>query len=93
MNEISKRQDQYASKSAQTLKIQVAKEVKSVFVTALKCIEMKFGRDFEGFEIMRAEILRAGNDAIRHVEDVLDNRYNVELVPTITTINFNKDQG
>lgn len=92
MNEIQKRTDRYAVQSATNLKAQVAKEVKSVFITALKCIEMKFGRDFDGFEAIRAEILRAGNDAIRRVEDVLDTRYNIEIVPTVIKVQFTPEQ-
>ena len=49
---------------------------------------MRFGRNFEGFESIRSEILRIGNEAIRQSEVVIDNGYNVEIVPEVLTINF-----
>lgn len=84
----SKKTDNISIKAANLLKAQVAKEIKNVFITALRCIEMRFGRNFEGFESIRSEILRAGNEAIRQSEIVIDNGYNVEIVPQVLTINF-----
>ena len=48
--------------------------VKDVYKTALDSIELRFGRDFEGFKEIRSRILRAGNNAIRKIEAVLDEK-------------------
>jgi hypothetical protein len=48
--------------------------IKAVYKTALDSIELRFGRDFEGFQVLRAKILRAGNDAVRKVEALLDEQ-------------------
>jgi hypothetical protein len=83
-----KKLDNVSLRATALLKAQMAKQIKNVFITALRCIEMRFGRNFEGFESIRSEILRAGNEAIRQVEVVIDNGYNVEIVPEVLTINF-----
>ena len=48
--------------------------IKQIYKTALESIELRFGRDFEGFSAMRARILRAGNDAVRKIEAYLDEK-------------------
>jgi hypothetical protein len=85
---ITKKTDNASLRAANLLKTQMAKQIKSVFITALKCIEIRFGRNFDGFESIRSEILRMGNEAIRQSEVVIDNGYNVEIVPEVLTINF-----
>jgi hypothetical protein len=92
MKKIEKNNEAHAIRSAAVLKSDVAKEITKVFGTALRCIEIKFGRHFEGFEVLRAEILRSGNDSIRKIGDVIDNRYNVEMIPEIVTINFSNKE-
>ncbi len=91
MKDITKKDDAYSVKSADFLKTLVNKEIKNVFSKALRCIEMRFGNEFEGFQAIRAEILRAGNDAIRETERIIDERFNVESVPSFITVKFNKD--
>jgi hypothetical protein len=90
MQEIEKKVDMYSIKSANLLKTLVEKEIKGVFKNALRCIEMRFGRDFEGFETIRRDILRSGNDSIRKVSEMIDGNFNVEQIPDIHTINFKK---
>lgn len=48
--------------------------IKAVYKVALDSIELRFGRDFEGFKELRARILRTGNDAIRKIEAVFDEK-------------------
>lgn len=64
-----------------TLKKQVEHEVRKVFRTALTCIEMRFGDDFDGFPALRAQILRVGNDAIRELSRIIDEEYNLQIIP------------
>lgn len=67
----------------------IEKRIKKVFVTALKCVEIKFGKEFPGYEELRAEILREGNDAIRDLRELINRAYNIEEVPQeVLTIKF-----
>jgi hypothetical protein len=45
-------------------------KIKHVFKTALRCIEIKFGTQFDGYDQMRREILRVGNNAIRELREL-----------------------
>jgi hypothetical protein len=54
------------------LKKYISGNIKSVYKTALDAIELRFGRDFDGFKELRKTILRSGNDAIRKIENLLD---------------------
>jgi len=81
-------------RGAELLKAQLQKHIKHVFVSALRCVEIKFGKDFEGYEAMRGEILRVGNDAIRNLHTMIDGKFNVEGIQDIFTIKFtNKDRN
>ncbi len=73
-------------RSAKNLKMEINIQIKNVFKSALRAIEIKYGPNSEGFDIIRSEILRAGNNAIRNVEVVIDNRYLVEQLPDETII-------
>jgi hypothetical protein len=84
--------EQKREKSAACLKKVVDKKVRGVFAKALTCIEIKFGKNFEGYAAIRAEILRAGNDAIREIGNFIDERFIVEMLPDVVTIKF-KGQG
>jgi hypothetical protein len=88
MLEITKRKDSYAVKSSHLLKTHIYKHIKEVFVTALKCIEIKFGKGFDGYEEMRKEILDKGNAAVRAISDTIDEDFNVEKLPDITKVYF-----
>ena len=55
-------------------KLYIIAQIKLVYKTALESVELRFGRDFEGFQTMRSRILRAGNDAVRKVEALLDEK-------------------
>lgn len=78
--DIKKRTDPIARRSASSLKEGVNKRVKFLFVTALELIEVRFGKSFEGYDELRAKILRVGNDVLRSIEEMVDS-YNVEKVP------------
>lgn len=56
------------------LKVALETKIKHVFKTSLKCIEIKFGTDFDGYDRMRAEILRVGNNAIRELKEIVDGK-------------------
>lgn len=92
MKKVEKRRDTYAIKSAEVLKEKVRKEIKNVFKKALVCVEIKFGKDFDGYAAMRAEILRAGNDAIRNIDTVIDGRFNIESVPDVLTFIIGREK-
>ena len=63
------------------LKDQIEKKIKSVFKTCLDRIELVFGKEFEEYEILRKQILRAGNDAIRDLQEQIDRAYKIEKLP------------
>jgi len=88
INKIVKRTDSYSLTSEARLKEIIEANIKKVYVGALKCIEMRFGDDFEGFDQIRREILRNGNDAVRNISDLISSRFNVEIVPDVVTVNF-----
>lgn len=82
---IIKRVDPTAKRSSLALKEALRKRVKFVFVNALELMEIKFGKNFDGYDELRAKILRVGNDAIRTIELTVDG-YNVEKVPNTTVV-------
>ena len=57
------------------LKVEVEKKIKEVFTSALEAVEIRFGSQFDGFENLRARILRVGNDAIRTLHESIENKY------------------
>jgi hypothetical protein len=94
INKIEKKIDHYSIKSASVLKQMIHHHIKRVFVSALKIIEIKFGKNFEGYEALRAEILRTGNDSIRDIEKAIDTRFNIEQIPEILIVKFkDKNKG
>lgn len=58
--------------SREEAKRYIESNIKSVYKQCLEAIEMRFGRDFEGFSSIRSKILRSGNDAIRKMKTFLD---------------------
>ena len=91
MREIQKKIDSYSTQSADVLKRQMNKHIKDLFKTTLDMIELKFGKEFDGYTDMRSKILRTGNNAIRELESLLESRFNVEMIPDILTVKF--EQG
>lgn len=69
------------SNGADQLKMLVERRIKSVFKKCLDCVEIRFGKEFDGFDKMRKEILRVGNDAIRDCKEHIDRGYKVEKLP------------
>lgn len=63
------------------LKDQIDKKIKGVFKTCLDRIELVFGKEFDEYEILRKQILRAGNDAIRDLQEQIDRAYRIEKLP------------
>lgn len=88
MNEIEKKDDAYSRKSSEALQELVGQSIKKVFVGCLNAIEMKFGKNFDGYDILRANVLRLGNDSIREIQDKIGEDFNVEMIPDILTIHF-----
>ena len=74
----------FLRKSSDFLKKRMEVRVKRLYVSALECIEIKFGREFDGYEEIRAKILREGNDAVRDLSKIVDE-FRVEAVPQVTT--------
>lgn len=89
---LKKRDDPRATISARNLKEFTERKIKKVYVGALRCIEIRFGNSFDGYDQLRREILRIGNDAIREFSQALDSSFNVEQIPDVLTIKFNKEQ-
>lgn len=92
MSKIEKRTDKIARNSGQVLNKYIEDSIKNVFIGALSCIEIRFGKDFEGYKEIRADILRKGNDSIRKLHEVIENRFNIEQIPNIVTVNFKKGE-
>lgn len=88
LNCIRKNEDPHYIRSSEALKNIVERKIKSTYVGALKCIEIKFGTNFEGYEQIRREILRIGNDAIRDISSTIDSSFNIEQIPEVLTIKF-----
>lgn len=86
LSKIIKKEDGYSVKSKSMLKSELHKIIKDVFIRSLRCIEIRFGRDFEGFDSLRSEILRTGNDAVRKMETLIEEGYNIESLPDLLVI-------
>ena len=94
INDIKKDTGEYALKSNDKLKDLAEKQIRKVFVTCLNCIEMRFGKHFEGYEEIRANILRVGNDAVRDLRSKISEDFNIEAIPDKITVYFKgKDEG
>lgn len=89
LKDVKKNNDAFHKRSSSSLKREIKRQIKRVFVSDLELMEIKFGRDFEGYEELRAKILRNGNDAIRYIEELLDRSYNVQKVPDLTFVDRN----
>jgi hypothetical protein len=87
LRDVKKINDAFHRRSSSDLKRETRNQINKVFVSALELIEIKFGRDFDGYAELRAKILRVGNDAIRHLDELIDNNYNVQKVPNLLVIN------
>jgi len=85
---IEKRDDADARKGSDLLKSVVEKKIRKVFVNSLRIIEMKWGKSFDGYEEIRAEILRNGNDAVRDVRKLIADKFNVEEISDVETVVF-----
>lgn len=79
--------------SPQAIKDAIQTKVKHVFKTSLKCIEIKFGNEFEGYDQMRSEILRVGNNAIRELKELINEKFDLPEEEFITKVRFkNKEK-
>ena len=65
------------SANADKIKRAVETKVKHVWKTALKCVEIKFGDKFEGYDQLRAEILRVGNNARRELLELINEEFDL----------------
>lgn len=86
MTEVKKVNDAFHRRSSHDLKQELEAMMKRVFVTALESIEIRFGRNFEGYEELRSKVLRTGNDAIRRMHENIEGNYNVQKVPSCTIV-------
>lgn len=68
----------------------VETKIKHVFKTALRCIEIKFGDEFEGYEQMRSEILRVGNNAIREIRELMTDESGENLINKKTEVRIRR---
>jgi hypothetical protein len=87
LQEVKKKNDAFSRRSAQSFKREMARHLTRIFVQSLECVEIRFGREFDGYDEIRAKILRVGNNAKREVERIVDEQYNVEKVPHVTVVN------
>lgn len=67
--------------ASDSLKTDIEKEIKCVWIAALEAVEIRFGDDFEGYKNLRARILRVGNDAVRKLKEKVEERYEVSRKP------------
>ena len=73
--------DNWSVGSKKKLKVSMRHKMKRIFVGILDVLdsERELGNiDTETFKKVRSRILSIGNDQIRHMEEELDARYNVE---------------
>ena len=80
LKEVSKSEDPYAVKSREWLRERLYRDIKSVFVGALREVETRLGTNFPSYAELRGAILRMGNDAIRDMHLAIDT-VNVEYIP------------
>ncbi len=79
----------HAVQSDMSLQSAVRKAISEVFKTALQCIEIKFGKDFEGYDELRKRILDVGNENIRKLERIITEDFNTNKLPDeMVTIHF-----
>lgn len=86
LKDVRKVNDAFHRRSANQLRDEIKRQVSKVFATALECIEIRFGRDFQGYEEIRSKILTSGNDAVRHLERRICDDYNVQKIPNLTIV-------
>lgn len=86
LTDVKKVNDAFHRRSSHDLKQELEAMMKRVFVTALESIEIRFGRNFEGYDELRSKVLRTGNDAIRKMHDNIDSNYNIQKVPSCTIV-------
>lgn len=86
LKDVKKKNDAFSRRSAVSLKEDIKRRITFVYVTLLECLEIKFGKNFEGYNEMRAKFLRVGNDAIRNIDEKIDKFYNIEKVLPTTII-------
>jgi hypothetical protein len=87
--EIEPSEHPYDIRSKDWLRAHLYEDIKKLFVGALRSVETRLGTGFEGFEGLRSEILRMGNDCIRNMHRYMDS-VNVEFVPrTIIKVSAN----
>lgn len=75
---------------ADRIKKAVETKIKHVFKTSLKSIEIKFGDKFDGYDQMRAEILRVGNNAIRELKELVNDEFGIDE-ESLTKVRINKE--
>lgn len=90
---VVKKTDSRSTECSDKLKTLVRNTIKKVFVNSLKVIEIRFGKDFNGYVQLRSEILRTGNDAIRDIEDIIEQHFNIEEIPEVLTIKFKQGKA
>lgn len=85
LSEIKKAQDKHSINSKRALNEIVRRAITKVFTNNLTSIELTFGDDFEGYAILRKQILDVGNQTIREMEEALEN-FNIQSIPTVMTL-------
>ncbi len=90
LNKNRKKTDRESLKAEKDLIDFSSKQVKELFKEILSLVEIKFGKEFDGYKEVRAKILRSGNDCIRDISDKIVHDFNVEKVfDSIKIINRN----
>lgn len=88
MSEVEKNYDPYFVRSNRFLQQIADKCLRKVFVNCLNIVEMKWGKHFDGYEEVRANILRTGNDAVRDLCKTIEEDFNIESIPSKLTVHF-----
>ena len=86
LTDVKKVNDAFHRRSAHELKQETKAMMKKMFVTCLESIEIRFGREFQGYDELRSKVLRTGNDAIRKMEENIEGNYNVQKIPGCTVV-------
>jgi hypothetical protein len=85
LSEIVESHDRYFLKSREYLRTLILRSLKKVFTGALSSIEINLGTEFPQYQMLRSEILRIGNDAIRDMHQYL-NKFNIEMIPEVVEV-------
>ena len=81
MKDVQKKQDRYSVESKISLIKTLEKNILGIARNYLNQLQIGIGKDHQKFAILRKCILDGGNDVVRKLTAILEQKYNIQLVP------------